>query len=67
MHITSVGGLVVDLMEGKLEPKLKHAFRWRPETAVNRNWKDLQGRFGGPNKIMDFQEVTEWTDLPARE
>ncbi|KAB8299284.1 hypothetical protein EYC80_001363 [Monilinia laxa] len=66
MHITSVGGLVVDSMEGKLDPKLKHAFRWRPGTAVNRNWKDLQGRFGGPNEIMDLQEVTEWTDLPAR-
>lgn len=66
MHITSVGGLVADSMEGNLDPKLKYAFRWRPETAVNRNWKDLQGRFGGPNEIMDFQEVKEWTDLPAR-
>ncbi|KAI9642192.1 hypothetical protein NHQ30_008994 [Ciborinia camelliae] len=66
MHITSVGGFVVDLMEGKLDHKLKNAFRWRPETAVDRIWKDLQGRFGGPNEIMDFQEVTEWTNLPTR-
>ncbi|KAJ8059355.1 hypothetical protein OCU04_012311 [Sclerotinia nivalis] len=66
MHITSVGGFVVDSMEGKLDPRLKSAFRWRPETAVNRNWKDLQGRFGGPNKIMDFQNVKEWTNLPIR-
>ncbi|KAM0313366.1 hypothetical protein ACHAO8_005603 [Botrytis cinerea] len=66
MHITSVGGFVVDLMEGVLDPKLKNAFRWRPETAVNRNWKDLLGRFGGPNEIMDFQDVREWTDLPTR-
>ncbi|KAF7895627.1 uncharacterized protein EAF01_009589 [Botrytis porri] len=66
MHITSVGGFVADLMEGVLNPKLKNAFRWRPETAVNRNWKDLQGRFGGPNEIMDFQNVREWTDLPTR-
>ncbi|EDO00418.1 hypothetical protein SS1G_14288 [Sclerotinia sclerotiorum 1980 UF-70] len=66
MHITSVGGFVVDSMEGKLDPRLKSAFRWRPETAVNRNWKDLQGRFGGPNKIMDFQDVKEWTNLPIR-
>lgn len=66
MHITSVGGFVVDSMEGKLDPKLKYAFRWRPETAVDRNWKALQGRFGGPNEIMDFQDVEEWTDLPTR-
>ncbi|TGO51405.1 hypothetical protein BCON_0162g00280 [Botryotinia convoluta] len=66
MHITSVGGFVADLMEGVLDPKLKNAFRWRPETAVNRNWKDLQGRFGGPNEIMDFQDVREWTDLPSK-
>ncbi|TGO34028.1 hypothetical protein BHYA_0215g00040 [Botrytis hyacinthi] len=66
MHITSVGGFVADLMEGVLDLKLKNAFRWRPETAVNRNWKDLQGRFGGPNEIMDFQDVREWTDLPSR-
>ncbi|KAF7952835.1 hypothetical protein EAE96_006060 [Botrytis aclada] len=66
MHITSVGGFVADLMEGVLDPKLKNAFRWRPETAVNRNWKDLQERFGGPNEIMDFQDVREWTDLPTK-
>jgi sarcosine oxidase/L-pipecolate oxidase len=63
MHIPTVGGFVTDVMEGKLDGKLKQAFRWRPETAVNRNWEDVQDRRGGPNRIMDFHEVKEWTDI----
>jgi sarcosine oxidase/L-pipecolate oxidase len=65
MHIPTVGGYIVDAMEGKLDPRLKQSFRWRPETAVNRNWEDTQSRFGGPNKIMDLQDVKEWTNIPA--
>lgn len=65
MHITSVGGYVVDAMEGKLDEKVQHAFRWRPETAVDRNWEDVQSRRGGPNKMMDFGivKVDEWTKI----
>lgn len=65
-HIPSVGGYIVDSMEGKLDPRLKTAFRWRPETAINRDWNHLQGRFGGPNEVMDFQKVEKWTDLEPR-
>jgi len=67
MHIPSIGGLVVDALEGSLDTKLAEAFRWRPATAVNRNWEDVQGRRGGPNKVMDFQKVKEWTHIQPRE
>lgn len=67
MHITSVGGLIADAMERVLDGKLKQAFRWRPETAVGRDWSDVQQRMGGPNKVMDFGTVTEWTDIKPRE
>jgi sarcosine oxidase/L-pipecolate oxidase len=67
-HITSVGGFVADVMEGALEKRLKNAFRWRPETAVRRDWSHVQNRRGGPNKVMDFGDVSEWTDIkPQRE
>ncbi|CZR65025.1 related to fructosyl amino acid oxidase [Phialocephala subalpina] len=68
MHITSVGGFVADTVEGKLDQRLKKAFRWRPETAVGRNWEDVQGRRGGPNKMMDFGNVkeNEWTHIQER-
>jgi sarcosine oxidase/L-pipecolate oxidase len=66
MHIPSVGGFVADSLERKLDEKLKHAFRWRPETAVNRNWEDVQSRRVGPNKVMDFGDVKEWTNIPPR-
>lgn len=41
MHITSVGGFVVDEMEGRLDERLRKAFRWRPETAVGRDRKSV--------------------------
>lgn len=63
MHIPTVGGYIVDLMEGCLDHRLKQSFRWRPETAVNRDWEDTQGRFGGPNAIMDLQAVNTWTNI----
>lgn len=67
-HIPSVGNLVADSLEGALDPQLKEAFRWRPETAVNRDWTDTQDRFGGENKVMNFQDIGDdkWTDLPTR-
>lgn len=67
-HIPSVGSIVADSLERKLDPILKDAFRWRPETALNRDWTDTQDRFGGPNKVMDFQTIDRqsWTDLPPR-
>lgn len=67
MHIPSIGGFIVDALEGKLEPRMKKSFRWRPETAMNRNWEDTQARFGGPNTIMDLQKVTTWTNIPPEQ
>jgi sarcosine oxidase / L-pipecolate oxidase len=68
MHITSVGGYVADELEGVLDARLKKAFRWRPETAVGRNWRDMQSRRGGPNIVMDFGDAAEreWTDIPTQ-
>jgi sarcosine oxidase/L-pipecolate oxidase len=63
MHIPSVGGYIVDALEGKLDEKLAMSFRWRPETAVGRNWQDTLGRFGGPNEVMNLQKVKAWTDI----
>ncbi|KIW44973.1 uncharacterized protein PV06_03400 [Exophiala oligosperma] len=65
MHIPTIGGFIADVMEGNLDGRLRKSFRWRPETAVNRNWEDTQSRFGGPNTIMDLATVTEWTDIPV--
>ena len=67
MHITSIGCYVADLLEEHLDAKLKHAMRWRPEQAVDRDWSHVQERRGGPNRVMDFGEVEEWTNIQARE
>lgn len=66
-HIPSVGGYIADAMEGVLSISLKDAFKWRPEIAVNRDWKDTQDRFGGTREVMNFQEVKEWTTIGDRE
>ncbi|CZT07265.1 related to fructosyl amino acid oxidase [Rhynchosporium agropyri] len=42
---------------------LMHHLGRRPETAVGRDWTDVQDRMGGPNKVMDFGDVQEWTDI----
>ncbi|KAK5418488.1 hypothetical protein LTR06_002238 [Exophiala xenobiotica] len=67
MHIPTVGGFLVDALEGKLDGRLKESFRWRPETAVGRDWENTQARFGGPNAIMDLQTVKEWTRIPPEQ
>jgi sarcosine oxidase/L-pipecolate oxidase len=59
----AVGMVVADAVEGKLEPRLKQLFRWRPETAVDRDWWDTQDRFGVKLEVMDLQKVKEWTDI----
>ncbi|CAD0058740.1 unnamed protein product [Aureobasidium pullulans] len=64
-HIPVIGGFITDAMEDKLDPCIKHSFRWRPETAVNRKWDDLQDRFGpeGSNRMMNFGDIKEWTTI----
>lgn len=53
-HIPSIGGFVVDAMEGSLEERVARSFRWRPETALRREWGDLQGRFGPEGESFFF-------------
>ena len=69
MQMPSIGGFIADALEGKLQKELKHVVRWRPETAVHRDWRSTQNRFGGPFKVMDFQDVRddEWTNIVEAE
>lgn len=65
MQMPSIGSFICNALENKLSTQLKDVVRWRPETAVDRDWKSTQNRFGGPNKVMNFQDVTddEWTRI----
>lgn len=63
-QIPAIGGFIVDRMEESLDQKIAKAVRWRPEQAVNRNWDDTQDRYGDPYRMMDFQKVNEWTNIP---
>lgn len=69
MQMPSIGGFIADALEGKLQEDLKIVFRWRPEIAIDRDWKSTQNRFGGPDKLMDFQDVkdNEWTSIASGE
>lgn len=62
-YLPTIGGLIVDAMEGKVHETTK----WNPDIAANRNWKDTLGRSGGPNKVMDFHDVKEWTKVKHRD
>ncbi|KAK5464744.1 hypothetical protein LTS15_001306 [Exophiala xenobiotica] len=66
MTMPAVGIQVADALEGRMEPRMKKGFRWRPETAVGRDWRDTQDRFGGDGKVMDFQKVEGWTDVQGQ-
>jgi sarcosine oxidase / L-pipecolate oxidase len=59
----AIGKFVVDLIKGRLDGRMKKAMRWRPETAINRNWFDTQGRFGANGKVMEFKDVSGWTNI----
>lgn len=63
MMMPAVGTAVADLIDGVMESRLKHGFRWRPETAMDRDWRDTQHRFGGDGNVRDFQKVDEWTAI----
>lgn len=66
-YIPAIGGVIADCLEGCMDPKQEELFPWRPETAIDRDWTDLQGRFGpdGSNHVMDFQKVERWTSIEA--
>lgn len=65
MQMPTIGGFIADALEGKLQKELVDVVRWRPEIAVNRDWWSTQNRFGGPDKLMNFQDVkdNEWTHI----
>jgi glycine/D-amino acid oxidase-like deaminating enzyme len=65
MQMPSIGAFIADALEGRLQEELKAVVRWRPEIAIDRDWKSTQNRFGGPDKLMDFQDVkdNEWTSI----
>ncbi|OJJ60278.1 hypothetical protein ASPSYDRAFT_201671 [Aspergillus sydowii CBS 593.65] len=63
MMMPAVGIAIHKTLEGVLEPRLKHGFRWRPETAVGRDWRDTQHRYGGDGTVRDFQKVEAWTRI----
>lgn len=53
----------MDTMENKVPTKIHAVVKWDPEVAKSRDWKDTLGRYGGPNRVMDFHEVNEWTNI----
>ena len=63
MQISVIGRYIVDCLEGKLDHRMARVWRWRPETAVDRDWTDTQGRFGGSNTVRDLQQLDDqdWT------
>lgn len=50
-------------MENKVPRRIHAVVKWDPEVAANRDWKDTLGRHGGPNRVMDFNDVREWTAI----
>ena len=68
VYISCIGRFIGDAVEGVLDKGLKEMWRWRPETAKGRDWKDLQGRYGpkGSDRVMDLGKMKEWTHLPSR-
>ncbi|CAG8936304.1 unnamed protein product [Penicillium salamii] len=65
MQMPSMGGFIADALEGKLQKELRDVYKWRPEIAVNRDWWSAQNRIGGPDKLMNFQDLKddEWTKI----
>jgi sarcosine oxidase/L-pipecolate oxidase len=63
MTMLALGVLVADASEGVMERRLRKMLRWRPEMAAGRDWRDTQDRFGADRKVMNFQDVGEWTRI----
>lgn len=63
----AVGILVGDILEDKIEERVRRALAWRPETAVGRDWFATQGRFGGDGKVVDLSEIGhgDWVEDPG--
>lgn len=63
MNMPAIGKIVKGLIENDVPEIFRKVFRWRPESALYRNFDDTQGRFGAENKVMDLQKVKDWVDL----
>ncbi|KAI1377091.1 fructosyl amine:oxygen oxidoreductase [Hypoxylon crocopeplum] len=59
----AMGQVVLEFLEERVDERTRRAFRWRPETAVNRNWWDVQDRWGADGKVMDIRDVKGWTTI----
>ncbi|KAH9885565.1 putative fructosyl amine:oxygen oxidoreductase [Xylariomycetidae sp. FL2044] len=59
----AIGKLVVDYIQRSVDERTRNAFRWRPETAVGRDWWDVQDRWGADGKVMSFEDVKGWTSI----
>lgn len=59
----AMGQVVLEFLEERVDDRTRRAFRWRPETAVNRNWWDVQDRWGADGKVMDINDVKGWTKI----
>lgn len=64
-YIPAVGSVISDCLEGCMDSQMEERFKWRPSTAIDRDWTDLQDRFGpkGSDHVMDFQKVEAWTNI----
>ncbi|KAI1138374.1 fructosyl amine:oxygen oxidoreductase [Hypoxylon sp. FL0543] len=59
----AMGQVVLEFLEGRVDERTRRAFRWRPETAVDRNWWDVQDRWGAEGKVMDINDIQGWTRI----
>ncbi|CAJ2513008.1 Uu.00g011270.m01.CDS01 [Anthostomella pinea] len=59
----AMGRVVREFLEGRVDERTRRAFRWRPETAVDRDWWDVQDRWGADGKVIDFGVVKGWTSI----
>ncbi|KAI0835873.1 fructosyl amine:oxygen oxidoreductase [Hypoxylon sp. FL0890] len=57
----AMGQVVLEFLEGRVDERTRRAFRWRPETAVDRNWWDVQDRWGAEGRVMDINNIQGWT------
>lgn len=55
-----IAQVVLNGVESIPQDKRK-AWRWRPETAKNRDIGALQQRLGGSNQVKDLKDISEWS------
>ena len=64
-YLPAIGSVIADCLEDCMDVKQKQLFQWRPQIAVDHDWRSPLHRFGpeGSNHVMDFQKVQGWTDI----